>query len=111
MSDKTSLSHPIRVDWIARDLPGSIGLTFAPGKHAQSTYGVGRWKRDLAIDLDDLVSRYKMQVQVCLLEEHELTHLQIPSLVEEATGRGVRVLRLPIRDGSVLREPGQVEGI
>lgn len=111
MSDKTSLSHPIRVDWIARDLPGSIGLTFAPGKHAQSKYEGGRWKRDLSIDLDDLVSRYKMEVQVCLLEDHELTHLRIPTLVEEATRRGIRVLRLPIRDGSVLPELEQADGI
>ena len=103
MSVRTSLTHPIRVDWIATDLPGRVGLTFAPGKHAHSIASEERWERDLAADLDRLVQHYGMQVQVCLLEDHELTSLGIPTLIDEATARGVRVVRLPIPDGHVLR--------
>ena len=103
MSNRTSLTHPIRVDWIATELPGRIGITFAPGKRAASLETEGRWDRDLAADLDRLVQHFGMQVQVCLLEDRELTSLGIPTLVSDAEARGVRVLRLPIPDGHVLR--------
>ena len=55
MTARTSVTHPIRVDWIATGLPGKVGLTFAPGKHSTSLYSAGTWARDLATDLDDLV--------------------------------------------------------
>jgi hypothetical protein len=47
---RTSLSHPIRVDFVppeACSLPGRIGITFAPGKDAGA-----HWNRDLGADLD-----------------------------------------------------------
>jgi ADP-ribosyl-[dinitrogen reductase] hydrolase len=101
---RTSSSDPIRVDWIAKH----VGLTFAPGKHADSKYEDCRWERDVALDLDRLVEVHGMQVQVCLLEDHELEQLRIPNLVAEAKRRGVRVLRLPIRDVGV---PHDVEAV
>lgn len=110
-ASRTSSSHPIRVDWINDDLPGKIGLTFAPGKRARSTYQAGRWERDLRMDLDRLVDVHGMRVQVCLLEDHELKHLKIPTLIEDATARGVRVVRLPIPDAGVLPELSPVQAI
>lgn len=101
MTMKTSDSHPIYVCWILDALPGKVGLTFAPGKRSTSKCSDTRWERDLAKDLDRLVAD-GMRVQVCLLEDHELRRLGIPRLVEEATERGVRVIRLPIPDGGVL---------
>ena len=92
---KTSITHPIRVDWISENLPGKVGLTFAPGKQAAAKYEGGRWERDLAQDLDRLVQVYGMAMQVCLLEDHELARLKIPTLIEEAAKRGVQVVRLP----------------
>jgi protein-tyrosine phosphatase len=106
----TSVTHPICVDWIAEGLPGRIGLTFAPGKHNDSTFG-GTWERDLAADLDRLVREFQMQVQVCLLEDHELHRLRIAALVEEAERRGVRVHRLPIPDGGVLPDVAPVRAL
>lgn len=106
---KTSVSHPIYVDWLV-EVPGRIGLTFAPGKHAASKYGSGTWARDLDADLDKLVTD-GMRVQVCLLEDHELTRLRIPGLVAAAEKRGVRLLRLPIPDGGVLVDVSPVRSL
>lgn len=98
---KTSQTHPIFVNWLLADLPGKVGLTLAPGKHASSKYGGGSWARDLGADLDVLV-RDGMELQVCLLEDEELVRLKIPRLIDEAKRRGVDVMRLPIPDGGVL---------
>lgn len=106
MEIKTSDTHPIRVDWLPLELPGKVGLTFAPGKHQPAAYTNGIWERDLGKDLDRLVGEYGMQLQVCLLEDHELPRLGIPHLVEEAEWRGVEVHRFPIPDFHV---PSSVE--
>ena len=54
----TSESHPIRVDWLPLPWRGRVGLTFAPGKHADSYMGF-RWTRDLDMDLARLRSRVR----------------------------------------------------
>lgn len=100
-SVRTSATDPIQVAWLLEDLPGKIGLTFAPGKHATSKSGT-RWARDLDADLDALIHVHGMTQHVCLLEDHELTRLRIPNLLDESAARGARVLRLPILDGGVL---------
>ena len=105
---KTSHSHPIRVDFLPTDLPGRVGLTFAPGKHATSRGGM-RWERDLHADLDRLRTDLGVDVLVCLLQEQELERLRIPRLVEAAQERGLEVLRLPIPDGGVLPDARPVE--
>lgn len=105
---RTSATDPINVAWLLDELPGKIGITLAPGKHAGSKSGT-RWERDLALDLDQLVRRHRMGMQVCLLEDEELVRLKIANLVEEAVRRGVKVLRLPIPDGGVLPSGEPVE--
>ncbi|MCC6622731.1 MAG: dual specificity protein phosphatase family protein [Deltaproteobacteria bacterium] len=97
---KTSDSHPLYVSIIDDSRPGRVGLTFAPGKRSDSAIDGGTWARDLDKDLDRLVSEYRAGLLVSLVEDHELTLLGIPRLVEEAARR-MRVLRLPIVDGSV----------
>ncbi len=106
-SVKTSVTHPIRIDWILETLPGRIGLTFAPGKHATAAFEGGRWERDLRADLAKLKAD-GMGLQLCLLEDHELESLQIPRLVEEAEALGIVLRRLPIRDGDV---PAAIEPV
>jgi protein-tyrosine phosphatase len=97
---RTSADHPIRVAWLVTPaLPGSIGLTFAPGKHASSLTGPA-WARDLATDLDALRGE-GVDLLAPLLEDDELVSLRIPTLVAEATARGMRVVRSPVRDGGV----------
>jgi len=107
---KTSVSDPIRVDFLPLNLRGRIGLTFAPGKKALSLTGI-RWERDLHTDLDRLVEVYRTDLLVCLVEDHELARLGIPDLVEQAVARGIEVLRLPIRDGGVLPNPQDVADV
>lgn len=103
MTVRTSASHPIYVSWLRRDLPGRLGLTFAPGKTSVSKFG-GAWRRDLAADLDRLVSEDRVDLLVCLLEDFELERLGIPTYVDEVRARGIDLHRLPIRDGGVLPE-------
>ena len=46
---RTSATHPLRVDFVdaeALNLPGRLGLTFAPGKK-QRYAQTGSWDRDL----------------------------------------------------------------
>lgn len=105
---KTSITHPILVNWIhGTDTThtGRVGLTFAPGKQA---HGIdGHWHRDLVVDIDRLVDVYDTKLLVCLLQDSELQMLNIPDYVEVAERR-VRVLRLPIPDGGVLADVADV---
>lgn len=105
---RTSVTHPLRVDWLPLDLPGRIGLTFAPGKKAWSKYTGGRWERDLDQDLDRLVHEHGAQLLVSLIEEVELRQYGIEALYECAAQKGLRVRRFPIRD---VRAPTGVGGV
>lgn len=104
MKRATSLTHPIRVDVVPiDDLPGRLGLTFAPGKRISSTISRVVWDRDLETDLQALRTEFETDVLVSLLEDHEFALLGIPALVPRAEGLGMRVRRFPIRDVSVPR--------
>ena len=98
---RTSETDPIRVCAIPVDLGergGGLGVTFAPGKRATSSFG-GLWHRDLGADLDRLAGHFGVDVLVSLVEDDELYELGIPNLVSAAERRGIAVLRLPIPDG------------
>jgi protein-tyrosine phosphatase len=100
---RTSLTHPIRVDFIDPAhliLPGRIGLTFAPGKK-QNNALTGRWNRDLDADLERLHTYWQTDVLVSLIEEHEFTTLGIPTLREHAQHYGIEFIWFPIRDVSI----------
>ena len=97
---RTSQSHPIAVAFIspsAHSWPGRLGLTFAPGKKADSLYGEP-WDRDLSTDLNRLRKAFGVDLLCPLLEEAEFTALGIPTLREEAIAFGMRVHHLPIPD-------------
>lgn len=108
---RTSLSHPIEVSWLPGELPGRVGLTFAPGKRSNSKWGRYRWERDLEQDLVRLVEHHRVDVLVCLLEDHELARYGIPDLLSEARAHGLFVLRLPILDGGVLPDLKPVQKV
>lgn len=110
MKTKTSDSHPLYVTQIDNSRPGTMGLTFAPGKHCAGAHAGGYWARDLAQDLDHLVAEYKTGLLVCLLEDHELRALKIPTLIDDAAKR-MSVLRLRIPDGGVLPSPAPVREV
>jgi protein-tyrosine phosphatase len=110
MTPKTSDTDPLYVTWIDESLQGKVGLTFAPGKRGAGAWAGGVWHRDLKKDLDHLVAAHDVGLLVCLLEDHELRSLEIPTLVDEAARR-MAVRRLPIPDGGVLPDMGPVRTV
>ena len=99
----TSDSHPIRVDAVPlHDLPGTLGLTIAPGKHGPRPLAGGTWARDLEQDLARLRGVYGTEVLVSLMRPHEYEQLRIADLDARAAAHGIRVRRFPITD---LRTP------
>ncbi len=100
---RTSVSHPIRVDFLPPDVapfPGRIGMTFAPGKY-QPEGATGRWERDLSIDARELAEKHHAHVLVSLVEDHELRALKIEGLAAACEARHIRVLRRPFPDQGV----------
>lgn len=99
----TSITHPIRVDFIDPEhigLPGKLGLTFAPGKK-QPSGQTGHWDRDLDMDLERLREFYETDLLVSLIEEHEFERLMIKDLRERVKRFGIRSIWFPIRDQSI----------
>ena len=95
---RTSITDPIMIDQITElGLRGSLGITFAPGKHATSAFGAP-WRRDLQIDLDRMVAIYRLDTLFSLIEDTELEKFNITHLVEEANKRNITVYRSPIVD-------------
>lgn len=95
----TSDSHPIRVDAVPlRDLPGTLGLTFAPGKQGPRPLAGGTWRRDLDQDLARLRGVYGTEVLVSLMRTSEYEELGIADLDERAAAHAIRVRRFPITD-------------
>jgi ADP-ribosylglycohydrolase len=92
------------VSFLPLDLPGRVGLTFAPGKHQTAKAGY-RWERDLHEDVIRLVAAYRADLLVCLLEDHELERLGIPGLVSAVEAHRIRVHRHPIPDGGAPPDP------
>lgn len=103
----TSVTHPIRIDWLDPSVAGPVGLTFAPGKKSISLSGV-RWDRDLDVDLTALIAQ-GVGVLVCLLEDRDLAPNGIADLFVQAEQHGLEVLRLPIPDQGVPADPGDVD--
>lgn len=105
---KTSLSHPLHVDFVPHDalhLDGAIGMTASPGRH-DARAADGPWARDLDIDLARLVGFYHADTIVTLLEKgqyvrDELTELAIPGLIVGAQLHGLRSDWSAMPDGGV----------
>lgn len=94
---RTSESHPLRIDEIqAGGAGGLIGITFCPGKRGDA-FGGYRWERSLSADLDAIM-RWGPSVMLTLIEDHEFSMLGVPTLGDEARGRGIRWLHMPITD-------------
>ncbi len=100
---RTSENTPIEVNFLPPGLlegSGRLGMTLAPGKKTWSEFGPP-WDRDLNADLTRLQGYYNTRTLICLLEDEEMSALQIPDLVARAEEFGLRVLRFPVRDASV----------
>ena len=111
MPPRTSETHPLFVAWMPHEtvnLPGHLGLTFAPGKHAPSMFG-DPWQRNLDTDLQRLITVYHADCLISLLEEWEYEALKIPNLRQRAIALGLTVLHLPIPDGQTPSNPQRFE--
>lgn len=93
---RTSESHPLEIAVIELPEGGAIGLTFCPGKH-QTDATTGVWQRDLALDLD-AIKTWGASAVLTLVEEHELSALNVSSLGEEVMARGMAWTHMPIAD-------------
>lgn len=105
MAEAASLDPPIHVDWVNPGLlddgrPGRLGLTILPGKRGKSVRYPGLvYRRDARTDLDRLRDM-GVRMLVLLVEDVELSRWGDPDLVAHAADAGLRVRRLPIRDGA-----------
>lgn len=99
MNQRTSETHPIRIDSIDLPSAGRIGMTFCPGKkdpHALQ----GVWHRDLDTDLR-AIRQWGASQLVTLMQEHEFGLLQVPDLCRRARKWGMAWLHMPIVDVSI----------
>ncbi|MBV9454068.1 MAG: cyclin-dependent kinase inhibitor 3 family protein [Rubrobacter sp.] len=85
------------------ELPGRLGLTFAPGKKTDETGG--RWERDLETDLQRLRQEYGVEALVSLRERAEYSDLRIPKFFQKAEEMDMDALHLPIPDYGVPSAP------
>ncbi len=96
---ETSEISPLRVDFLpdnVLNLPGKIGITIAPGKKGTGLNVV--WNRDLNQDLAHLRQHYGTSVLVCLMEQQELSLLEIPDLLTQSQLQGMQTDWFPIPD-------------
>jgi len=103
MDENRSIFSPLRID--AVEVPASgglIGMTVCPGKDEYACLGIpaGPWKRDLDLDLQ-VISDWRAEVLVSLIEDIEFDGLAVPELPEKAADLGLRWMHLPIVDAGI----------
>ena len=99
MNWKTSQSDPLRVAEIPLSGNVKIGISFCPGK-TQPDGLSGPWKRDLAIDLEN-ISSLNYDVVLSLIENFEFQQLKVEDFQNEAVREaGMEWLWSPIKDQS-----------
>ncbi|MEM1029686.1 MAG: FHA domain-containing protein [Myxococcota bacterium] len=106
--NKTSLSHPLHVDFLPHEalgLRGALGLCATPGRTDLDAYD-GPWRRDLDGDLDRLIGFFHADVLVTLLERgryvrDEFARLAVGDIALRAQSRGLRTEWVPMPEGGV----------
>lgn len=107
---RTSITHPLEVAWLPTPWPGSVGLTFAPGKKDPAA-ATGAWDRDLDVDLARLKTVHGTAVLVSLIEDHELDLLHINKLPQATVAAGITFRRFPIPDVSIPNDASLVSAL
>lgn len=100
--DKTSESHPLRIDSITPPVPnaGKIGMSFCPGKYVIGAYSGGNWMRDLDADLR-VIKDWQACCVLTLLEEWELSDMRVDKLGHRVQELGMVWNWLEIPDGGI----------
>jgi ADP-ribosyl-[dinitrogen reductase] hydrolase len=98
---KTSFDYPLVINRLrVPGYPGSLGLTFCPGKKASSLLDGSYWNRQLSVDIEQIVS-WGATTLVSLIEVEEFAALGVQELPACAGQAGLDWLHLPIEDGGV----------
>lgn len=110
---RTSTTNPIRVNWVdlagvpdfadAADAGGRLGMTFLPGKQRDGWSGL-HW-RDLSRDVRHLRNEHAVDTFLLLVEDHELESARVTAIVDEMGAAGIELIRFPIVDMDVTRDP------
>jgi ADP-ribosyl-[dinitrogen reductase] hydrolase len=103
-SARTSVTHPIRVDWIdpaavppEAGWTGRLGMTFLPGKWYPGRLGIAH-ARDLATDVERLRADWAVDTFVLLVEDHELVETRTTEIAARMAARGIDLIRFPVTD-------------
>ena len=107
--NRTSLTHPIYVDWLPGMAPGAVGLTLAPGKSGRSAMGNYRWRRDLTTDLVRLKEEFGVTRLVCLLEDRDFITWGIENYDEEVGKLWSSYYHFAIPDGGTPSSPWAIQ--
>lgn len=103
--EKTSLTHPYRIDFVPQEFLGTgqnkgrLGLGQAPGRKYQGKFY--NQIRDLSLDLKLIRETYRIDVIVSLLEDEEYQKLALTDFLKKARAMSLEVLKLPIKDMNV----------
>jgi ADP-ribosylglycohydrolase/protein-tyrosine phosphatase len=107
---RTSTGSPIRVDWIPLDevpalasAPGALGMTLLPGKRRDG-YSGPHW-RDPAADARRLRDVHACDTLLLLVENVDLEMSRARATVPALEAAGIRVIRHPVPDLDVPRDP------
>jgi ADP-ribosylglycohydrolase/protein-tyrosine phosphatase len=107
---RTSTSSPIRVDWVPlgdvpglASAPGALGMTLLPGKRRDG-YSGPHW-RDPAADARRLRDVHACDTFLLLVEDVDLAVSRAWATVPALEAAGLRVVRHPVPDLDVPRDP------
>ena len=112
---RTSETDPYAVDWVdlrgvpglagAAALDGRLGMSFAPGKFDPW----GHQRRDLAVDVARLRDVHRVDALLLLVEDDEMSRMDITALPEALAAAGVALLRTPDPGLRRAAGPGRVQ--
>ena len=107
---RTSTTSPIRVDWVPLGAvpglsraPGALGMTLLPGKRRDG-YSGPHW-RDPAADARRLRDAHACDTFLLLVEDVDLAMSRAWATVPALEATGIRVIRHPVPDLDVPRDP------
>lgn len=107
---RTSTGSPLRVDWVPlgevpglATVPGAVGMTLLPGKR-RNGYSGPHW-RDPVADARRLRDVHGCDTFLLLVEDVDLAMSRAWGTVPSLEAAGIRVVRHPVPDMDVPRDP------
>jgi len=93
--ERTSQTHPIRIDFVETQFKGLIGLTFCPGKTQMHPQSGAPWNRSLEQDIYDIKNNNTPNLQkittiVSLIEDGRFSENEFSTLKVEGLGECIQ---------------------